>query len=52
VVAKLISGASDYVSVSPGRYEAVVKSQRAEITVSDLTLNEGATHYIPLNVTL
>ncbi|MFT3928434.1 MAG: hypothetical protein QM778_38250 [Myxococcales bacterium] len=52
VVAKLVSGAPDYVSVSPGRYEAKVKSQRAEITVSDLTLNEGATHNIPLNVTL
>jgi len=52
VVAKLVSGAPDYVSISPGRYEAKVKSQRAEITVSDLTLNEGATHNIPLNVSL
>ncbi len=50
VVAKLTSGAPDYVSISPGRYEASVKSQRAEITVSDFMLNEGGTHNIPLNV--
>jgi len=49
-VAKLTSGASDYVSISPGRYTASVKSQRAEITVNELILNEGATHNIPLNV--
>jgi hypothetical protein len=49
-VAKLTSGAADYVSISPGRYDASVKSQRAEITVNQLILNEGATHNIPLNV--
>jgi hypothetical protein len=49
-VAKLASGAPDYVAISPGRYQASVKSPRAEVNVSDLTLNEGATHNIPLNV--
>lgn len=49
-VAKLTSGAEEYVSISPGRYDANVKSQRAEISVSQIILNEGATHNIPLNV--
>jgi hypothetical protein len=49
-VAKLKSGDKDYVSIAPGRYNASVKSQRAEITSSDITLNEGATQTIPLDV--
>jgi hypothetical protein len=51
-VAKLTSGDENYVSITPGRYQATVKSKRAEITVSELTLNEGATHNLPLNVNL
>jgi hypothetical protein len=49
-VAKLVSGAPDYVAISPGRYQAKVRSPRAEVSVNDLTLNEGASSNIPLNV--
>jgi hypothetical protein len=49
-VAKLKSGDKDYVAVAPGRYNASVKSQRAEITSSDITLNEGATQTVPIDV--
>jgi hypothetical protein len=49
-VAKLKSGDKDYVAMAPGRYSASVKSQRAEIHSSDITLNEGATQTIPIDV--
>jgi hypothetical protein len=49
-IAKLQSGAKDYVTMAPGRYNANVKSRRAEITSSDVTLNEGATQTIPIDV--
>lgn len=49
-VVKLVSGASEYVTISPGRYEASVKSQRADISVPPLVIMEGATMDIPLNV--
>lgn len=49
-VAKLTSGNEEYVSISPGRYEASVKSQRAEVVVSEIVINEGATQSIPINV--
>jgi hypothetical protein len=49
-VAKLKSGDKDYVAIAPGRYNASVKSQRAEINSSDITLNEGATQTVPIDV--
>lgn len=49
-IAKLQSGSKDYVPIAPGRYGASVKSQRAEITSSDVTLNEGAKQTIPIEV--
>jgi hypothetical protein len=49
-VVKLASGASEYVTISPGRYEASVKSQRADVSVPPLVIMEGATMDIPLNV--
>lgn len=49
-VAKLKSGDKDYVAITPGRYNASVKSQRAEITTTDITLNEGATQTVPIDV--
>lgn len=49
-VVKLESGASEYVPISPGRYEASVKSQRADVSVPALVIMEGATMDIPLNV--
>jgi hypothetical protein len=49
-VAKLTSGAKDYVAIAPGRYSASVRSKRAEITSSDITLNEGATQTVPIDV--
>jgi hypothetical protein len=49
-IAKLQSGAKDYVPIAPGRYGASVKSQRAEITSTDVTLNEGAKQTVPINV--
>jgi hypothetical protein len=49
-LAKLQSGDKDYVPIAPGRYGASVKSQRAEITSSDVTLNEGAKQTVPINV--
>jgi hypothetical protein len=49
-IVKLASGDRDYVAVAPGRYNAKVHSKRAEITSSDITLNEGATQTVPLNV--
>jgi hypothetical protein len=49
-VAKLTSGAEEYVTISPGKYAASVKSARAVITVSEIALNEGATQSIPINI--
>jgi hypothetical protein len=49
-VAKLTSGAEEYVTISPGKYAASVKSNRAAITVSEIALNEGATQSIPINI--
>lgn len=49
-VAKLKSGDKDHVAIAPGRYNANVKSNRAEITASDVTLNEGATQTVPIDV--
>jgi hypothetical protein len=49
-VAKLTSGAEEYVAISPGKYAASVKSNRAVITVSEIALNEGATQTIPINI--
>ncbi len=48
-VAKLTSGAEAYVAISPGSYDASVKSDRALITVSGIALNEGATQSIPIS---
>ncbi len=49
-VAKLTSGAEEFVAISPGRYGASVKSDRALITVSEIALNEGATQSIPISM--
>lgn len=49
-IAKLTSGDQDYVAVAPGRYNAKVRSKRAEIVSSDITLNEGATQTVPIDV--
>jgi hypothetical protein len=49
-VAKLTSGDQAYVAITPGRYNASVKSKRAEIVSSDITLNEGATQTVPIDV--
>lgn len=49
-IAKLTSGDQDYVALAPGRYSAKVRSKRAEITSSDITLNEGATQTVPIDV--
>jgi hypothetical protein len=49
-IAKLTSGDQDYVAVAPGRYNVKVRSKRAEIVSSDITLNEGATQTIPIDV--
>jgi hypothetical protein len=50
VVAKRTSGDKDYEAVAPGRYNAKVRSNRAEINSSDITLNEGATQTVPIDV--
>lgn len=49
-IAKLTSGDQEYVAMAPGRYNAKVRSKRAEITSSDITLNEGATQTVPIDV--
>ncbi len=49
-VVKLKSGDKDHVAIAPGRYSVSVKSQRAEITSSDIILSEGATQTVPINV--
>lgn len=49
-VAKLTSGAEEFVPITPGKYNASVKSSRAAITVSEIALNEGATQTIPINI--
>jgi hypothetical protein len=50
VVAKLSSGDQKYVAVAPGRYEVTVHSKRTEIKGSAITLGEGATQTVPINV--
>jgi hypothetical protein len=50
VVAKLSSGDQKYVAVAPGRYEVTVHSKRTEIKGSAITLGEGATQTVPIDV--
>jgi hypothetical protein len=50
-VGVLQSGA-DFAPISPGRYEAVVKTAGASIEVHGLMFPEGATQTVPVNVSL
>jgi len=52
VVVTIPASTPDFVSVTPGRYSAVIKSRGAEITVAEMVISEDSTRAIPLNVTL
>lgn len=51
-VVTLTSGAADFVSITPGRYGALVKAHNAEITVPDVVIPEDSSRNIPLSVTI
>lgn len=52
VVVTIPASTPDFVSVTPARYTAVVKSRNAEITVPEMVISEDSSRTIPLNVTL
>jgi hypothetical protein len=50
-VATLQSGAEQYVPISPGHYQAEVKSGDLVTTLDDVMFPEGATRDVPIDVT-
>ncbi len=50
VVATLASAARDYVTISPGHYQAEVKVGSLVTKLDDVMLPEGATRDVPINV--
>jgi hypothetical protein len=52
VVATIPASTPDFITVTPGRYTALVKSRNAEITVPEMVISEDSTRTVPLNVTL
>ena len=52
VVATIDVAAADFATITPGRYEGVVKSGNAEITLPEVLIPEESTRTIPLTLTL
>lgn len=51
VVATVKSAAAQFVTISPGRYQAEVKAGKSVTKVDDVMFPEGATIDVPINVT-